>query len=87
MIYNVLMGLLGFALALVSIATVREVLGAGGFVFGEDARLVLGDWFPRWGVMSLPPGAFFTFGILLAAVNWFSARRRARTDVLNQGEV
>lgn len=56
---------LGFALALASIASVREILGAGTF-FGFQ---VLPDSWPAWGIMLLPPGAFLTLGLLLGAAN------------------
>ena len=66
---------LGFALALASIATVRELLGSGTW-FGF---LVLGEsWWPRWGIMVLPPGAFLVLGLLLAAAQWLTQRRAAR---------
>lgn len=57
---------LGFALALASIASVREILGTGMF-FGYP---VLPLSWPDWVIMVLPPGAFFTLGLLLGAVNW-----------------
>ncbi len=55
----------GFAIALASIATVREILGTGMF-FGIR---VLPEMWPDWVIMVLPPGAFFTFGLLLGLVN------------------
>jgi len=55
----------GFAIALASIATVREILGTGMF-FGIR---VLPELWPDWVIMVLPPGAFFTFGLLLGLVN------------------
>jgi electron transport complex protein RnfE len=55
---------LGFALALISIGVVREVLGAGT-VFG----LVLFDPAVAATIMILPPGAFITIGVLMAALN------------------
>jgi electron transport complex protein RnfE len=57
---------LGFALALASLATVREVLGSGTW-FGLPV-LTPFNW-PAWVVMVLPPGAFFTLGMLIGAVN------------------
>ncbi|MDY0168011.1 MAG: electron transport complex subunit RsxE [Thermoguttaceae bacterium] len=63
---------LGFALALGSIATVREVLGSGTW-FG---LAVLPSNWPNWGIMVLPPGAFLTLGILLGLVEWLADRRR-----------
>lgn len=58
---------IGFALALASIAAVREILGTG-MLFGFR---VLPQAWPDWSIMVLPPGAFFTFGLLLGAVNWY----------------
>ncbi len=66
---------LGFALALASIATVRELLGSGtwfGFLVLDES------WWPRWGIMVLPPGAFLALGLLLAAAQWLTQRRAAR---------
>ncbi len=65
----------GFALALASLATVRELLGSGTW-FGLDVLARFG-W-PSWVVMILPPGAFFTLGILLGAVNRIGEMRQAR---------
>ena len=65
---------LGFALALASIATVREILGSGTW-FGLR---VLPEAWPDWVIMVLPPGAFLTLGVLLGAVNWFVAVRARR---------
>jgi electron transport complex protein RnfE len=62
---------LGFALALSSIAAVREILGTGKFF---DITVLPAVW-PDWVVMVLPPGAFLTFGLLLGAINWIGERR------------
>ncbi len=67
---------LGFALALASVATVREILGTGMW-FGLQ---VLPTMWPDWVLMILPPGAFLTLGVLLGAVNWFSALRAKRAQ-------
>jgi len=64
---------LGFALALGSIATVREILGSGTW-FGLDV-LARFDW-PNWGIMVLPPGAFLTLGLLLGLAEWIGQRRK-----------
>ncbi|GAG48399.1 unnamed protein product, partial [marine sediment metagenome] len=63
---------LGFALALGSIASVREILGSGTW-FGLQ---VLPQQWPSWGIMVLPPGAFFTLGLLLGLVEWIGQRRK-----------
>jgi len=65
---------LGFALALASIATVREILGSGTWM---GLRVMPAAW-PGWGIMVLPPGAFLTLGLLLAIAEWATARRAAK---------
>ncbi|MEE4608715.1 MAG: electron transport complex subunit RsxE [Desulfobacteraceae bacterium] len=65
---------LGFALALASLAAVRELLGTGMW-FG--IRVLPSAW-PDWVIMVLPPGAFLTFGLLLGLANWISARRAGK---------
>ncbi|NQU76423.1 MAG: electron transport complex subunit RsxE [Planctomycetes bacterium] len=74
---------LGFLAALLSISIVREIL-AFGSIFqgwaganGEGLR-VLPKSFPNWNLMALPPGAFFTLGILLGLANWCVAAREKR---------
>lgn len=64
---------LGFALALVSIASVREILGTGMFL---GFRVLPAAW-PDWVIMVLPPGAFLTLGLLLGAINWVVAKKSA----------
>ncbi|MBN1930510.1 MAG: electron transport complex subunit RsxE [Desulfobacterales bacterium] len=66
---------IGFALALSSIAAVREILGTGMF-FGW--RVLPISW-PDWVIMVLPPGAFLTFGILLGTVNWIGSYRSEKS--------
>ena len=68
---------IGFALALASIAAVREILGTGMFF---EFRVLPVSW-PDWVIMVLPPGAFFTLGLLLGAVNVMDAyRSRKETE-------
>jgi len=56
---------LGFTFALLTLGSIREILGAGsifGFKFvSEDASTIL--------LFILPPGAFFALGYLIAIVN------------------
>jgi electron transport complex protein RnfE len=66
---------IGFALALASIASVREILGAGTF-FGMR---VMPEAWPNWGIMVMPPGAFLTLGLLLGLANWIGAIREKRS--------
>ncbi len=58
---------LGFTLALIVIATVREILGAGTF-FGFP---ILGSFYKPAVLFILPPGAFLTLGFVIAAVQKF----------------
>lgn len=67
---------LGFAIALFSIASVREILGSGS-LFGLR---VLPEYWPDWVIMVLPPGAFLSMGLLMGAVNWISLARSAKTE-------
>lgn len=56
---------LGFTCSLTLIAAVREILGAGTFA----GHSLFGGSFQPISIMILPPGAFLTLGILLAAIN------------------
>jgi electron transport complex protein RnfE len=62
---------IGFGLALTSIAVIREILGTGMIA---GIQLMPKAW-PSWVIMVLPPGAFLTFGLLLALVNWIDSTR------------
>lgn len=65
---------LGFALALASMATVRELLAEGSwFGYGLFWQGEIGEQY-RWGLMGLAPGAFFTLGILMGVANWISTK-------------
>ncbi len=66
---------IGFALALASIASVREILGEGSWF----AMRVMPEAWPAWAIMILPPGAFITLGLLLGGANWFGMSRSAKT--------
>ena len=66
---------IGFTLGLSSIAIVREIIGNGsifGFTILPEA------YWPRWGIMLLPPGAFITLGLLMGGFNLLSARSAKR---------
>ncbi len=62
---------IGFGLALTSIAAIREILGTGMLAGFQ----VMPSAWPQWVIMVLPPGAFLTFGLLLALVNWIDSVR------------
>jgi len=52
----------GFALAMVLIGIIRELLGAGS-IFGFQ---ILGSWYNPALIMILPPGGFITIGLMVA---------------------
>jgi len=73
----------GFMLVLVTLGTVREVIGAGTLfanahlMFGEGAKtmlLTLGDNYPGFLLAVLPPGAFIGLGLLIAIKNHIDKR-------------
>ncbi len=64
----------GFVLALLILSSIREILGAGTF-FGYQ---VMGPWFKPWIIMILPPGAFFTLGILIAIALQIERKTKSR---------
>lgn len=64
----------GFTGALLVIAGIREVLGAGTF-FGMS---LFGPNFQPAIMMILPPGGFLTLGVLLSLINYFESRSEER---------
>lgn len=56
---------LGFLIALVAMATIREVLGAGSFA-GIEIPFLVNYKIP---ILAQAPGGFLVFGILIAVVN------------------
>jgi len=60
---------IGFTLALLTLGTIREVLGNGTW-FGMD---ITGGVFEPVLIMILPPGGFLAFGFVLGAINKFTA--------------
>ena len=76
---------IGFALALASIATVREILGTGMW-FGLDLGWAAGVYDPyKWIIMILPPGAFITLGLLLGGANWIGQARAGKAQTAPGG--
>jgi electron transport complex protein RnfE len=75
---------LGFTLALILIASVREILGAGTFcgipLFGESFKPAI--------IFLLPPGAFLSLGFIIAAVQKIRNVRddRAKLRATDPGE-
>jgi electron transport complex protein RnfE len=67
---------IGFALALASIATVREILGKGTWFDLPIMPLTSGDY--GWSVMILPPGAFLAMGLLLGLWNLVESKQERK---------
>lgn len=63
---------IGFAIALVAMATIREVFGTGSF-FELEIPFVKDYTIP---ILTSAPGGFFVFGLLIAIVNKFMSKKR-----------
>lgn len=68
---------MGFTLSLSALSAVRELLGRGTLL-GID---VMGPRWEPWVFMVLPPGGFFTLGLLLITIAWLSRLRSRREGV------
>lgn len=67
---------IGFMLALICIASVRELLGTGMLFAQSDGTggvQIFGDWFSPASIFLLPSGAFLTLGFIIALVQKISA--------------
>ena len=51
----------GYALVLVVIAVIRELLGSGS-LWGVQ---IMGDWWTNWSIMVMAPGGFFVLAVML----------------------
>jgi len=75
---------IGFMLALICIASVRELLGTGMLFAASDGTggvRIFGEWFTPASIFLLPSGAFLTLGFIIALVQKVtsvSADRRYR---------
>ncbi len=65
---------LGFTLALTTLGSIREILGAGS-IFG--IQLLSPEIYKPALIMILPPGAFLALGLLLAGMNVMKSRKKA----------
>ncbi len=60
----------GFAIALLLMSSIREILGSGTWL----GMKILGSWWDPWMVMILPPGAFFTLGVIIGVSNYIQSK-------------
>jgi Na+-translocating ferredoxin:NAD+ oxidoreductase subunit E len=65
----------GFAIALLLMSALRELLG-NGTLLGFN---VLGSGFEPWVIMMLPPGGFFTLAAYLLLFGWWRERKLRRS--------
>ncbi len=63
---------LGFIIALLLLSGIRELLGAGS-VF--NVSIISPDVWRPWVIMTLPPGAFITLGLLIGVINMLSRKQ------------
>ena len=67
---------IGFTIGLLSLGTVRELLGAGT-LFGLP---VFGPNFEPWVIMVLPPGGFLVLGCWLLLFSWLQSEKARRLE-------
>ncbi|OQA32375.1 MAG: Electron transport complex protein RnfE [Betaproteobacteria bacterium ADurb.Bin341] len=67
---------IGFAIGLLALGSVREILGAGT-LFGVP---LFGPDFQPWVVMVLPPGGFFVLGGWLLLFSWMERRKKNQEE-------
>jgi Na+-translocating ferredoxin:NAD+ oxidoreductase subunit E len=65
---------IGFTIAMIMLSGVREVLGNGTFLNVP----LFGPNFEPWIVMILPPGGFFTLGVIMLGFGWWTQRKVRR---------
>ena len=63
---------LGFALSLILMATIREILGKGSF-FDIGIKYIENYTISFF---AQPPGGFFIFGLMIALINYFTKKRK-----------
>lgn len=66
----------GFTLALFLMATLREIFGNGTFC-GIEIPVLIDN---HVSIMTMAPGGFFVFGLLIAAVNKFAKNKPKKKD-------
>ncbi len=66
----------GFTLALVLMATIREVFGNGTFM-GIEIPILIDN---KISILTMAPGGFFVFGILIALVNKFGKHKPKKKE-------
>lgn len=73
---------LGYTIAVMLIGGIRELIGTANLVFFGKALFGAGLPFPPAVIMILPPGAFFTLGVLLAILNAMHQRSKSASSTV-----
>ena len=78
----------GYSAILISVATVRELLGSGTLLGHEVLPLLKnGGWYQTNGLMLLAPGAFFIIGLMSWAIRtWKPAQKEAPDFKIQDGQ-
>lgn len=72
---------LGYSLILVSVAAIRELLGAGSLLDVQVLPLVEdGGWYVPNGLMLLAPGAFFIIGLMIWGLRTWRTQQVERAE-------
>jgi Na+-transporting NADH:ubiquinone oxidoreductase subunit D len=72
---------LGYSLILITVATVRELFGAGTLLGYPVLELIQdGGWYQANGLMLLPPSAFFIIGVLIWVIRSLRKRQVENPD-------
>lgn len=72
---------LGYSVVLISVATVRELFGAGKLFGLEVLPLVTdGGWYVANGLLLLPPSAFFIIGLFIWVLRTFKTEQVEAAD-------
>lgn len=72
---------LGYSAILISVATLRELFGAGSLLGYPILPLVSdGGWYEANGLMLLPPSAFFIIGLIIWAVRAWKTEQVEHAD-------
>ncbi len=67
---------IGFTLALLGMASIREIIGAGSWL----GITIIPESIDRMTIMTSAPGGFFTFGLLMAAVVWYETKTNNKIE-------
>ena len=80
---------IGFILTLVIMGTIREIIGTGSYLAGDWFGLakgfkgipLQGAFMPGMSIMTMVPGGFFAYAIVMAAVHYFTKdKKKIRKD-------